>query len=174
MVVFRLFSYGIHCVLSLQLRHTQTSVNVHVFMYSKIKKHGNVYIYIPKARHFAKSKTISVMFLFTKIHTLYVTRFFMKFSKLAFIYIQKSRHLALRFLYTKIQKLCVTRFACNFWNWKRGEGGIFMNKNKCALYVKCLFAKTFTLRYVLYSKIQTLCVTFLYAKTIDFALRFYI
>ena len=60
------------------------------------KKFLNVYIYMQKARHFAKSKTICVTFLLTKSLTLYVTRFFMKFLKLAFIYIQKALHFALR------------------------------------------------------------------------------
>ena len=34
--------------------------------------------YIQNKRHFAKIKTICVMFLYTKIQTLYVTQFFMK------------------------------------------------------------------------------------------------
>ena len=59
-----------------------------IYIY-KAKELQNVYIYT-KARHFAKSKTISVTFLFTKIWTLYVTQFFKKFLKLAFIYIQKA------------------------------------------------------------------------------------
>ena len=104
------------------------------FIYTKIKEHLNVHIYMHKARHVSKSKTICVTFLFTKIPTLYVTRFLMKFLKLAFIYIQKARlfslldvflyqrpntskkvrQFALRFLIHKNLTLCVTRFSWNF------------------------------------------------------------
>ena len=56
----------------------------------KGKKLRNIYIYIQKARHFAKSKTICVTFLFKKSRTLYFTGFFINFFKLAFIYIQKG------------------------------------------------------------------------------------
>ena len=61
--------------------------------------------YIQKARHFVKGKTISVMFLFTKSKTLYVTIFFMKFLKLAFIYKNYDTLRYMIFLYTKIQTL---------------------------------------------------------------------
>ena len=73
----------------------------------KKQKLGNDYIYMRDAWHFAKSKIICVTFLFTKSRTLYVTRFFMKFLKLGFIYIYK-KHDTLRyvtFLYTKSQTL---------------------------------------------------------------------
>ena len=66
-----------------------------LFNIYKKKKMRNVYLYIQEARHFSKSKTICVTFLFTKNPTLYVTQFFMKFLKLAFIYIQKELHFAL-------------------------------------------------------------------------------
>ena len=57
-----------------------------------------------KDRHFSKIKTICVMFLFTKIQTLYVTQFFMKILKFAFIYIYKARFFALGdvFMYKKL------------------------------------------------------------------------
>ena len=45
---------------------------------------------IQKYRHFAKSKTISVTFLFTKIHTLYITQFFRENFQIGiYIYIYK-------------------------------------------------------------------------------------
>ena len=47
-------------------------------IYKKQKLLRNVYIYTQKFRHFSKSKTICVTFLFTKSMTLYVTGFFMK------------------------------------------------------------------------------------------------
>ena len=71
-----------------------------------IEKEKNVKrVLIQKARHFAKSKTILVKFLYFKSDPLYVTRLFVTFLKLAFIY---KKHETLRyvtFLYTKIQAL---------------------------------------------------------------------
>ena len=64
--------------------------SAHFYIYKKQKKMRNVYIYIQKARHFAKSKTICVTLLFTKSQTLYVTQFSMIFFKLEYIYIQKA------------------------------------------------------------------------------------
>ena len=66
-------------------------------------------LYIEKARHFAKGKTICVMFKYTKPRTLCVTQFFMEFLKLAdggtFLYAKKC---TLRYvLYTKSLTLCV-------------------------------------------------------------------
>ena len=79
--------------------------------------------YIHKSWYLSKSRTTYVTFLYTKIWTLCVTRFFIKFLKLveggaflyaknnalcvAFLY-EKSMHFALRCFYTKIQTLCVT------------------------------------------------------------------
>ena len=137
------------------------------FIYTKKKL--NVYIYIQKARHLTKIKTIYVTFLFTKSHTLYVTQFFIKVLSLAFIYIQNAWYFALRgvFIYKKqdsskktrqfvlffeIQKawhFALRDFSLNFWNWRRGGGHFYKQKN-------------------------SLCVKFLYAKTMYFPLRFYI
>ena len=69
------------------------------FYLYKNQKLRNVCIYIQKARHFAKIKTICVTFLFTKIPTLYVTQFFMVYFKLAFIYIQKAWNSLLPYCY---------------------------------------------------------------------------
>ena len=49
----------------------------HFYIY-KNQKNCETFIYIQKSRHIAKSKTICVTFLFTKIQTLNVTQFFMK------------------------------------------------------------------------------------------------
>ena len=101
-------------------------------------------IYIQKARHFAKIRTICVTFLFTKIHTLYLTQFFHEFLKLAFVYIKKAWHFSfcdvlyrkihtlrkkqdnLRyvFLCTKSLTLCVAQFFMEFL--KLAEGGAFL------------------------------------------------
>ena len=70
--------------------------------------------YIKNARHFAKSKTICVTFLCTKIMLLYVTQFFKENVKLAFIH---KKHNTLRYVtflntksrhFAKIKTICVT------------------------------------------------------------------
>ena len=76
----------------------------------------------------------------------YVTFLYTKFRNFA-----KSKTIFTTFLYTKIRTLCGTRFLLDFWNWRRGGGGVF-----------------------LYSKNNALCVIFLMQKTIYFALRFYV
>ena len=121
--------------------------------------------YIQKSRHFSKSWTISVTFLYTKSHTLDGKRFSWNFWSCHLytksmtlcvtwrFYIQKDRHFAKRkticdtFLYPKIRHLCVTRFLLNFWNLRRG--------------------------WDICGKKNVLCVTFLYWKTIHFELRCY-
>ena len=88
-------------------------------------------MYIQKSRHFAKSNTICVTFLFTKIQTLYLTQFFMKVFKLAFIYIQKGWHVALRdvFIYKKPDTLRYVIFYVIF-EIGGGGGGIVNYQNK--------------------------------------------
>ena len=73
------------------------------FYLYKNQKIANAYIYIQKFRHFAKSKTICVTFLFTKSQTLYVMQFFMKILKFAFIYKKHENLRYVRFVYTKIR-----------------------------------------------------------------------
>ena len=109
------------------------------------KKKNSKLFHVQKATQFAKSKTISVMFLYTKSKTLYVTRFFMKMFKLALytksmtlcviwcLYIKKNQTLLKKqdnlsyVLYTKIGTLCVMRFFIEFL--KLAEGGdIFVCK----------------------------------------------
>ena len=131
-------------------------------------------------RHFAKSKTICITFLYTKIQTLYVARFFMKILKLALIYKQhdtlryvtytytksrdfsKSKTIWVTVLYTKILTLCVTRFLMEFLKLAEGGGGLYPKKN--VLCFTFLYAKNNTLCDTFLYKIQTLCVTFSYAK----------
>ena len=78
-------------------------------------------------------------------------------------YIQKYRH------FKKIKTVCVTviyiqkswhfvlrNFSWNFWYWRKGGGGIFINKNN-ALCVQILYAKKCIFCYVLiYKKPDTL------------------
>ena len=114
---------------------------IYIYIY-KAKILRKVYMHTQKARHFAKSKKICVTFLFTKSQTLYVTRFIMKFLKLAFIYIyqkrdtfnyvkflytrsqtlRKSETICVKFLYTKILTLCVTQFFMGFFKLAEGRG----------------------------------------------------
>ena len=164
----------------------------HLYMY-KNQKNRNVYKYIQKARYCTKSKIICVTFSFTKIHTLYVTRFFMKFLKVAFIYIQKAWHFALRYVF--IYKNPDTskkarKFALRLYIYKNpdawrytiyhgifeiggGEGGgeeFLWKKN--ALCIKFqLKKKHFPLRFYL-QKAQHFVLHFHMQKPMQFALRF--
>ena len=54
-------------------------------LYIYEKKKVETFLYLQKYRHFAKSKTICVTFLYTKSKTIYVIQFFIKMLKLAFI-----------------------------------------------------------------------------------------
>ena len=75
------------------------------FYICKKQKKIETFLYTQKAGHFAKSKTISVRFLNPKSMTLYVTRFFMTFLKLAFMYKKHDTLLYVTFLYTKSRTL---------------------------------------------------------------------
>ena len=76
------------------------------FLYTKRKKLRKVYIYIQKAGQFAKSKTISVTFLYTKSMTfIKLMQFFLKILKLAFIYKKHDTLRDVTFLYSKSQTL---------------------------------------------------------------------
>ena len=70
-----------------------------------------LHFYIKKARQLAKNKTICLTFLYTKIRTVCVSRFFMELLKLAeggaFLY-AKNNALCVTFLYTQINAPCVT------------------------------------------------------------------
>ena len=109
--------------------------NVHVLICKRSKKNCKTF-YIQKSGHLAKSKTISVTFLYTKSNKCHVTQFFMSILKLNFIY---KKHYTLRyvaFLYKRSEPLrkkqdnlryvfiyknwksCVTWFLLNFWNWR--------------------------------------------------------
>ena len=68
------------------------------YIYKKQNSLGKVYIYIEKARHFAKSKTTSVTFLLTKIPTNYVTQFSWNFEIGIYIF-TKTWHFALHVVF---------------------------------------------------------------------------
>ena len=128
-------------------------------------------------------KTIVVTFLLTKSHTLYITRFFMKFLKLAFYVFKNYDTLRyVTFLYTKIHSLRKRKdnlryifmiqkawhFALRDFSWnflKLAEGlFLFLTKNN-GLCVEYLYAKNNAISVkFLYTKSLTLCVTFLYPK----------
>ena len=90
------------------------------FLYiQKAKKSRNVSIYIQKS---IKNKTVCVAFLFIKIQTLHVTRFFMKIKKFAFICIQKAWYFALRDVF-KCKNPDTSKNKEIFCNVGRGRGG---------------------------------------------------
>ena len=93
---------------------------------------------------YGKSKIYKNVFIYKKPETSQkVRQFLWRF------YIQKFRHFALR------------NFSLNFWNWRRGGGHSYMQK-QCTLY------------HIVYAKNNALCVTFLYTKAWYFALHFYL
>ena len=116
----------------------------HFYAYNK-QKMKNLYIYTQKAGHFTKSKTICVTFILRKSHTLYVTRFFMKFLKLAFKYIYQ-KHDTLRYvtlLYTERRTLRKKQDNLRYvFTYKDPDtlGYIFMGKKK-ALWDTFLYLK---------------------------------
>ena len=118
--------------------------------------------YIQKARHFSKSKTISVTFLHTKSQT------FMKVLKLAFIFKNHDTLRYVTFIYTK--RYTLSKKQDNLWY-------VFIYKNPALLFCAifhwifeiCGGGGTF-----IYKKNNVLCVIFLYWKTMHFALRCYI
>ena len=137
-------------------------------LYTKSKKIAKRF-YMKKAWHFSKSYIYNFLFvLYTKSRTLDVTGFswnfwswhlFTKSMTLCVtsrFYIQKARQLAKSkiicdtFLYTKIWHFCVTRFFIEFLKFAEGGGTFIRKKN------------------------NVLSVTFLYWKTMHFALRCYI
>ena len=105
---------------------------------------------------YPKIQTMSVTFLYTKSKTLYLTRFFMKILKLAFIYknhdtlrhmtfyienldtFTKSKTICVTFFNTKIRTLCVKQFFIEFLKSAEVGGHFYMQKNS-ALCVKFLY-----------------------------------
>ena len=155
---------------------------VHFYIY-KNQKMLNYYIYKQKARHFAKSKTISVRFLLTEIHTLYVTRLSWNVwnchlyihkrhdtfaLREVFIYkkpetSKKARQFALRFLINK--KPDTLRFAIFMKFLKLAEGGRRgVSKQKIM---------HFPFRFYI-QKAWHFVSHFYILKTMHFALRFFI
>ena len=152
-----------------------------------------LYIY-KKSRHFSKSKTICVTFLFTQKTTLYVTRFFHEkfeigiyiYTKIMTLcvtwrlyiqkarYFEKARQFGSGFFNTKSLTLCFTRFSWDLWNWRRRGGGGYMQKNN-ALFVTFLYAKNNALSVAfiyIYNRHST--SHFYMQKKMHFALSFYI
>ena len=138
----------------------------------------NVHTYIQRARHFAKSKNICVTFLFTKIQTLYVTQYFMKYIYIYIMtrcvtwgfYIQKAKHseksktICVTFFNTKNLTLCVTQFFMEFLKLAEGEGHFYKQKiMQFALHFVC--KKQYTAHYVfIYKNLDTLRHIFIFKK----------
>ena len=147
-------------------------------MHISICKKKNIVkrFYLHKARHFSKSKTICVTFLYTKSLTLFA-RFFYENVEIGILY-TKPWHFALRdvFMYKKpgtFQK--ARQFALLFYIQKAwhfgshdflwffligGGGGTFFIQK----------AWHFELRFI--CKSLTLCVTFLNTKSLTFCVTF--
>ena len=83
---------------------TSTKYNVHVFIYEKSKTNFETFLYT-KSSTFGKKQEIFRYVLYTKSMTLYVTWFFMKIFKFAFIYKKNDTIRYMTFLYTKIETL---------------------------------------------------------------------
>ena len=156
---------------------------MHIFIYTKSKKMRNFYLYIHKGRHFPKSQAICVTFLFTKIPTLYVTRFFMKFLKLEFIYTKsmtlcvtwrfiyknsdtskKARQFALGFYIQKAWQFALRDFS---WIFEIGGGwGHFYKQKTMNLALNFYMQKRCTFRYVfIFKKPDTLLHIFICKKS---------
>ena len=110
---------------------------------------------------------------------LYVTQFFMKIPKLAFIYKKhdtlhyvtflytkswtlrkKKDNLRYVFIYKKSGHFTLRDFSLNFWNWRKGGTFLYAkNKSLCVIF---LYAKKSTLHYVfIYKKPDTLRYIFI-------------
>ena len=130
---------------------------------SRKKALRNVYVYRQKARHSSKSKTFSVLFLFMKSPTFYVTWFSWKFWNWHW-YIYKKHYIE-NFRYEKPDTskkagqfaLCFLTYRCPdtlrylILNWTFeifGGGGIFTCKNQCTLRYIFICKKQCTFRYV--------------------------
>ena len=112
-------------------------------IYTKSKKIAKSF-YIQKPGHFAKSKTISVTFLYTGSKKLYFTQFLMKLLRSAFNFKKHDTLRYVMFLYTKSRTFrkkqdnlhCVlytkSGHLLNFFNWRRW-GELFIYKNECTM-----------------------------------------
>ena len=113
-------------------------------------------IYIQKARHFSKSKTICVTFLYKKIRTLYVMQFFIESLKLAegggkFLNAKKM-HFALHFNMERTMHLALRCYIQQIvWHYALH----FNTKKQC------------TLRYVFISKIYCVVLIVNRRKLVD-------
>ena len=132
LVFFRLFSYGIHWLLSLQSQPHRSNRERARF-YKKTIKNRNVFIY-KKAYTFQKARQFVLRF-YTKNKTLYVTGFFMKILKLAVIYKKHDTLRYVTFLYTK--SLTIRKKQDNLWY-------VFIQKSG-------------TLRYAIFHRIFEIC-----------------
>ena len=86
------------------------------YMHKRPKKLRKVFIY-KKSYTFQKARQFPLRFIYTKMYTLYVLGFFIKFSKLAFIqkarHFEKSKTICDTFLYTKIWQFALPDFSLN-------------------------------------------------------------
>ena len=88
----------------MKIRITAIVERQRALLYTQKAKKIAKRFYMQKERHFSKSNTISVMFLYTKSHILYVKQFFMKCSSWN-IYKKHDTFCYGTFLYAKTQTL---------------------------------------------------------------------
>ena len=94
---------------------------------------------IQKSRYFAKSKTICVMFLYTKIWTLCVMRFFIEFLKLVEGGRDFNMKMTIHFsLHLYMQKTCTLRYFLLFKN-PDNFRYIFICKKPWTLHYICIY-----------------------------------
>ena len=127
-----------------------------------------------------KARLFPVTFLYTKIKILYVTQFFMKILKLAFLYKNHETFRYVRFLYTKSQTLSkkqdnlryvfiyknpdTLRYAIFHWIFEIEGGGGYIEKQYTLGYI-FIFKKQCNLPYVfIYKKPDTLRYIFIFKK----------
>ena len=147
--------------------------NVHVYIYLQITDIFAKLLYIQKARtHFAKSKTICLLFIVTASHFALREILYTKTRTL------HKKHDNLRyFLYKKSWYLALRNFHERIWNLRMGGGGeegIFICK-KISLCVYIVYAKKIQFLLSFYiQNIDTLRYIFICKKTMHFASLFYI
>ena len=157
-----------------------------LYIYKKAKKYSETFLYSISKTLFKKQDN-SRHILYTKSRTLYgmhfswIFHFFIIqeawhfFLQDVFIYkkretSQKAGQLALYFYTQKYGNFALRNFSLNF-EIGGGERTFFIQKTM-HFALDFISKKTMHLRYVFKAKSLTLCVTYLYAKTMHFALRF--
>ena len=142
----------------------------HLYIYNHRKKR-NIYIYIYKNPDtLQKARKFALRIYSQKIQTLYITRFFMEFLNLVFIYIQKAWYFALCdiFINKKPDTPNKQDNFCYFLKYKKPDTIHY------AIFMKCLrLADGGGVDFYM-QKTMHFALSFYMQKAINFPLRFYI